>query len=118
MVYRELPTYQRDLTVKRYQLGEGYKRISKVLDTPWNTVTVITLPRTGRPSKIYEKTRRKLVREAAKRPTATLKELQKYLSSGCVVHMTTISRFLICLGYGVERQDGSLFLQRKTSKPG
>uniref|UniRef100_A0A803J782 RBR-type E3 ubiquitin transferase n=1 Tax=Xenopus tropicalis TaxID=8364 RepID=A0A803J782_XENTR len=102
MVHRELPKHQRDLIVKRYHSGEGYKRISKAFDIPWNTVksvikwrkygTTVTLPRTGHPSKIDEKTRRKLVREATKRPTATLKELQEYLAStGCVVHVTTIS---------------------------
>ncbi|MCJ8729688.1 hypothetical protein PDJAM_G00109390 [Pangasius djambal] len=106
MVHRELPQHQRDLIIKRYQSGEGYKRISKTLDIPWNTVKTIiikwrkcgataTLPRTGLPSKIDEKTRRRLVREAAKRPTATLKELQEFLAStGCVVHVKTISRIL------------------------
>uniref|UniRef100_A0A803JMT1 Transposase Tc1-like domain-containing protein n=1 Tax=Xenopus tropicalis TaxID=8364 RepID=A0A803JMT1_XENTR len=106
MAHRDLPKHQRDLIVKRYQSGEGYKRISKALDVPWNTVktviincrkygTTVTLPRTGCPSKIDEKTRRKLVREATKRPTATLKELQQYLAStGCLVHVTTISRIL------------------------
>uniref|UniRef100_A0AAY5K9G5 Transposase Tc1-like domain-containing protein n=1 Tax=Esox lucius TaxID=8010 RepID=A0AAY5K9G5_ESOLU len=44
---------------------------------------------------MYEKMRRKLVREASKRPTATLKELQEFLAStGCVLHVTTISRIL------------------------
>uniref|UniRef100_A0A8C5LXJ6 Transposase n=1 Tax=Leptobrachium leishanense TaxID=445787 RepID=A0A8C5LXJ6_9ANUR len=106
VVRRELPKDQRDLIVKRYQSGEGYKRISKELDISWNTVkaviikwrkygTTLTLPRTGRPYKCNEKTTRKLVKEAAKRPTATLKELQEYLAStGCVVHVTTISRIL------------------------
>lgn len=106
MVRRKLPKHQRDLIVKRYQSGEGYRRISKALDIPWNTVkkviikwrkyaTTVTLPRTGRPSKIDEKTRRKLVREAAKRPTATWKELQEFLAStGSVIHVTTISRIL------------------------
>ena len=55
----------------------------------------MTLPRTGHPSKIYEKTKRKLVLEAAKRPKATLKELQELLAStGCAVRVTTISRIL------------------------
>uniref|UniRef100_A0AAY5K3N1 Transposase Tc1-like domain-containing protein n=1 Tax=Esox lucius TaxID=8010 RepID=A0AAY5K3N1_ESOLU len=106
MVRRELPKHQRDLIVERYQSGEGYQRISKELDIPWNTVkTVIikrrkygtteTLPRTGHPSKIYEKMRRKLVREASKRPPATLKELQEFLAStGRILHVTTISRIL------------------------
>uniref|UniRef100_A0AAY5L3A7 Transposase Tc1-like domain-containing protein n=1 Tax=Esox lucius TaxID=8010 RepID=A0AAY5L3A7_ESOLU len=106
MVHRELPKHQRDVIVERYQSGEGYKRISKALDIPWNTVkTVIIkwrkcgtteiLPRTGRPSKIDEKTIGKLVREASKRPTATLKELQEFLAStGCVLHATTISHIL------------------------
>ncbi|XP_077389408.1 uncharacterized protein LOC144026561 [Festucalex cinctus] len=103
---RELPQYQRDLIVERYQSGEGYKRISKALNISWSTVksvivkwrkngTTVPLPRTGRPSKIDEKTRRELVREAVKRPTATLKELQEFLAStGCSVHVTTISRLL------------------------
>ncbi|XP_053487288.1 anamorsin isoform X1 [Ictalurus furcatus] len=87
---KELPKHLRDLIVERYRSGEGYKRISKTLDVPWNTVkaiinkwkkwgTTVTLPRTGRPSKIDVRTGRKLIREAAKRPTATLKELQEYL---------------------------------------
>ncbi|KAI3361244.1 hypothetical protein L3Q82_012914, partial [Scortum barcoo] len=36
MVRRELPKHQRDLIVQRYQSGEGYKRISKELNIPWN----------------------------------------------------------------------------------
>uniref|UniRef100_A0AAY5L6C3 Transposase Tc1-like domain-containing protein n=1 Tax=Esox lucius TaxID=8010 RepID=A0AAY5L6C3_ESOLU len=96
----------RNLIAERYQSGEEYKIISKALDIPWNTVkTVIikwrkygtteTLPRAGHPSKIDEKTRRKLVREASKSPTAILKELQEFLAStDCVLHVTTISRIL------------------------
>ena len=110
MVCRELPKHQGDPIVERYQSGEGYKIISKALDIPWNTVktviikwrkygTTVTLPRTGRHSKIDEKTRRKLIREASKRPTATLKELQEFLAStGCVLHVTTISRILHMCG--------------------
>ncbi len=56
---------------------------------------IVILPSTGRPSKIDKMMRRKLVREAAKRPTATLKKLQVFLAStGCVVHVTTISHIL------------------------
>lgn len=55
----------------------------------------VTLPRTGCLSKIDDKTRRKLVKEAAKRLMATLKELQELMAStGSVVHVTTISRLL------------------------
>lgn len=72
MVHKELTKHERDL-IESYRSGEGYKRISKALDIPWNTVktiinkwrkhgTTVTLPRTGRPSKIEEKTRRKLPR--------------------------------------------------------
>ncbi|XP_077107151.1 uncharacterized protein LOC143764919 [Ranitomeya variabilis] len=106
MIRKQLTTQQRDLIVESYQSGEGYKKISKSLDISRNTVktvikkwlkfgTTVTLPRTGRPSKIDVRTRRKLVREAAKRPRATLKELQEFLAStGCVLHVTTISRIL------------------------
>lgn len=54
----------------------------------WNIViinwrkygTTVRLPRTGCLSKIDDKMTRKLVREAAKRPPATLKELQELLA--------------------------------------
>lgn len=53
--------------------------------------TTGTLPRTGPPSKTDETTRRELVQEAAKRPTATLKELQGFITrTGCGLHVTTI----------------------------
>ena len=129
MLRIELAKHQRDRIIQRYQSGEGYKRISKELNIPRNTVktviikwrkygTTVTLPRTGRPSKIDDKTRRKLVREAAKRPTATLKELQEFLAStGCVVHVKTISRLLHMSGlWG--RVARRLILQRITSKLG
>ena len=77
---KELTKQLRDLIVEKYKSGEGYKKMSKALDIPWNTVktiinkwrkygTTLTLLRTGRPPKIDGKTKRKLVREAAKRPT-------------------------------------------------
>ncbi len=50
--------------------------------------------------------------EAAKRPTATLKELQKFLAStSCVVHVTTVSHILLMSGLWGR-------VARKTSKPG
>lgn len=44
---------------------------------------------------IIIKTKRKLIKKATKRPTATLKELQKFLAIiGYVNHVTTISHVL------------------------
>uniref|UniRef100_A0AAY5KIL8 Transposase Tc1-like domain-containing protein n=1 Tax=Esox lucius TaxID=8010 RepID=A0AAY5KIL8_ESOLU len=129
MVRREFPKHQRDLIVEKHQSVEGYTIISKALDIPWNTVkTVIikwrkygttkTLPRSGRPSKINEKTRRKLVREASKRPTATLKELQEFLAStGCVLHVTTISRILHMNGLWGRVARQKPFLTKKHPSP-
>lgn len=68
------------------------QKTSRIFYLPWNTVkafiskwrkwgTKVTLQRTGRPSKIDERTRWKLIRKAAKRPRATLNELQGYLAS-------------------------------------
>ena len=65
----------------------GYKNILKALNIPWSTVKTImkkwkadgttkTLPRSGYPSKLDDQARRRLIREATKRPMATLKELQ------------------------------------------
>lgn len=46
----------------------------------WST-EVETSQRMGCPSTIYKRTRENLSREATKRPTATLKELQEHLAS-------------------------------------
>ena len=66
--------------------GDGYTNISKTLNVPWSTVKTISkkwkaygttknLPRSGRPSKLDDQARRRLIRKATKRPMATLKEL-------------------------------------------
>lgn len=74
----------------------------------------MTLSRTGHPSKNDEEITRKLVGEAAKRPVETLKELQEVLArSGCVLHVTTIFIFFICLCYVVGWQHRSLFFCRE-----
>lgn len=62
---------------------DGFTKISKALDIPWNTVktiinklrkygTTVAISRTGHPSKL-DKTKRKMVLEAVKRSTATLR---------------------------------------------
>lgn len=75
---------------------------------PWNTLkttinkwtkygTTVTLLRTGC---LDEITKRNLVREAAKKPTATLKELQQFLeSTGCSLNVTAISQMLHIFGF-------------------
>ena len=61
--------------------------MSKALNIPWNSVkfiikkwkeygTCVNLPRAGRPHKLSDRARRRLVREATKTPMTTLKELQ------------------------------------------
>ena len=61
--------------------------MSKALNIPWNSVksiikkwkeygTCVNLPRAGRPHKLSDCARRRLVREATKTPMTTLKELQ------------------------------------------
>ncbi|KAJ8401237.1 hypothetical protein AAFF_G00388190 [Aldrovandia affinis] len=42
--------------------------------------TIKTLPRSGRPSKLDDRARRRLIREATKRPMATMKELQDFMA--------------------------------------
>ena len=96
----------RDKVVERHRSGDGYKKISKALNIPWSTVKTIikkwkvygttkTLPRSGRPSKLDDRARRRLIREATKRPMATLQELQAFMAkTGQSVHVTTISQAL------------------------
>lgn len=104
MVRRELTHDQWSLIVKRDQWGET---ISITLDgTKWR-----------QSSKSEENMRRsirywwQLVMEAAKSPTATLKELQEFMvRTGCVIHVTTMSRILhmLGMGHGIARQKSSL----------
>ena len=57
--------------------------------------TTKTLPRSGCPSKLDDQARRRLIREATKRPMATLKELHAFMAkTGHCVHVTTISQAL------------------------
>uniref|UniRef100_A0A8C7PSK3 Tc1-like transposase DDE domain-containing protein n=1 Tax=Oncorhynchus mykiss TaxID=8022 RepID=A0A8C7PSK3_ONCMY len=96
----------RDTVVKKFKAGFGYKNISQALNIPRSTVqaiilkwkenqTTANLPRPGRPSKRSAHTRRRLIRDAAKRPMITLDELQRSTAEvGDSVHRTTISRIL------------------------
>ncbi|CDR17802.1 unnamed protein product [Oncorhynchus mykiss] len=77
-----------DTVVKKFKAGFGYKKISQALNIPRSTVqaiilkwkeyqTTANLPRPGRPSKLSAHTRRRLIRDAAKRPMITLDELKR-----------------------------------------
>ncbi|XP_077587656.1 histone-lysine N-methyltransferase NSD2 [Stigmatopora nigra] len=78
MACRELPQHQNDLVVQRFLSGEGYKRISKALNIPWNMVktviakwrkygTTVALRTTGRPSKTDDQAGRKLPEDAVEK---------------------------------------------------
>uniref|UniRef100_A0AAZ3QW49 Transposase Tc1-like domain-containing protein n=1 Tax=Oncorhynchus tshawytscha TaxID=74940 RepID=A0AAZ3QW49_ONCTS len=110
-----------DTVVKKFKAGFGYKKISQALNIPRSTVqaiilkwkeyqTTANLPRPGRPSKLSAHTRRRLIRDAAKRPMITLDELQRSTAEvGDSVHRTTISR--INLAFMEEWQEESHFLK-------
>ncbi len=97
MVEKVLSKDLQDKVVERHKLGEGYKNISKALAIPRSTVqsiikkwkaygTTSTLPRSD------DRARRTLIREATRRPKATLKDLQGFMAgSGQSVHVATIS---------------------------
>ena len=84
----------------------GIKKNFKGLEYPWSKVKTIirkwkvygttkTLPRSGRPSKLGDQVRRRLIREATTRPLTALKELHASMAkTGNCVHMTTISQAL------------------------
>ena len=83
--------------------------MSKALNIPWNSVksiikkwkeygTCVNLARAGRPHKLSDRARRRLVREATKTPMTTLKELQASAAEmGETLHTTTVARVLQCL---------------------
>ena len=96
----------RDKVVEKFKAGLGYKKISQALNISRSTVqsiikkwkeygTTANLPRHGRPPKLTCRTRRALIRDAAKTPMVTLEELQRSTAQvGESVHRTTISRAL------------------------
>ena len=96
----------REKVIEKYKSGEGYKKMSKALNIPWSSVksiikkwkeygTCVNLPRAGRPHKLSDRARRRLVREATKTPMTTLKELQASAAEmGETLHTTTVARVL------------------------
>ena len=96
----------REKVIEKYKSGEGYKKMSKALNIPWNSVksiikkwkvysTCVNLARAGRPHKLSDRARRRLVREATKTPMTTLKELQASAAEmGETLHTTTFARVL------------------------
>lgn len=88
------------------QSGKGYKAIGKSLGLQRSTVraiihkwrrhgTVVTLPRSGRPTKIIPRAQRRLTAEVTKNPRTTSKQLQDTLASVNVhVHDSTIRKTL------------------------
>ena len=73
MKTKELSKQVRDKVVEMYRSGLGYKKISKTLNNPLNTIksiinkwkeygTTTNLPREGRPPKLTDQARRALIR--------------------------------------------------------
>uniref|UniRef100_A0AAX7UKG3 Transposase Tc1-like domain-containing protein n=1 Tax=Astatotilapia calliptera TaxID=8154 RepID=A0AAX7UKG3_ASTCA len=106
------------------------RHLYEVLNIPRSTIqviiqkwkeygTTVNLPRQGRPPKLTGRTRRALIRNAAKRPMVTLDELQRSTAQmGESVHRTTISRALHKVGlYGrVARRKPLLTENHKKSR--
>ncbi|CAB1435967.1 unnamed protein product [Pleuronectes platessa] len=73
MKTKELTKQVRDKVVEKYEAGTIKSIIRK-----WKEYgTTANLPRGGRPPKLKSRTRRKLIREATRRPMVTLEELQR-----------------------------------------
>ncbi len=103
---KEIQEQMRNIIVDIYQSGKGCKAISKALGLQWTMVraiihkwrklvTVVNLPRSGRPTKITPRAQWRLIQEVIKEPRTTSKELQASLSSIKVsVHDSTIRKRL------------------------
>lgn len=92
--------------VQHYGLGEGYKKLSQRFQLSVSTVrnivrkwkatgTVLVKARSGRPRRISERQRRRMVRMVKYNPQTTSKDLQGHLAAdGVTVHRSTIQRTL------------------------
>ena len=92
--------------VQHHGLGEGYKKLSQRFQLSVSTVrnivrkwkttgTVQVKARSGRPRKISDKQRRRMVRTVKVNPQSSSKDLQHHLAAdGVTVHRSTIQRTL------------------------
>ena len=92
--------------VQHHGLGEGYKKLAQRFKLSVSTVrnivrkwkttgTVLVKARSGRPRKISEKQRRRMVRTVKLNPQTSSKDLQHDLAAeGVTVHRSTIQRTL------------------------
>ena len=115
--------------MERPRSGDGYKNISNALNILWSTIKTIikkwkvyrtteTLPRSGRPSKLNDQARRRLIREVTKRPNATLKELHAFMVKiGHCVNVSTISQALHKSGLYVKVASRKPLLKKPTLSP-
>ncbi len=83
---KEVQEQMRNKIVDMYQSGKDYKAISKALGLQRTTVraiihkwrklvTVLNLPRSGRPNGITPKAQRQLIQDVIKEPRTTSKDL-------------------------------------------
>lgn len=98
---QKTPEDLRKKVVEKHRDGQSYVAIASSLSVPKSTVaslvqkwkrhgTTVNLWRTGRPSKITTKGKRKLLREARANPSVTLEDLKKSLQgAGTNVHKST-----------------------------
>lgn len=128
---KEISEDTRRKVVEAHESGKGYKLISKAIGLPKTTIrailrkwkrfgTVVTLPRSGRPSKISPTARREIIREVMKNPCMTSKDLQATLaSSNICVHQSTIRRILGIHGRPtLSSFEGSMAVQTSSSQTG
>ena len=82
--------------IKCFKCREYPLEHSKTIIKKWKAYgTTKILPRSGHRSKLDDQARRRLIREATKRPMAALKELHAFMAkTGHCVHVTTISQAL------------------------
>lgn len=126
---KEISEDIRRKVVEAHESGKGYKLISKAIGLPKTTIrailrkwkrfgTVVTLPRSGRPSKISPRARREIIREVMKNPCTTSKDLQATLaSSNICVHQSTIRRILGIHGRPtLSSFEGSMALQASSQE--
>jgi len=112
---KELSVDLREKIVQLYDDGNGYKKISKMLHVPISTIrsiikkkmetgTVENVGLRGRKRKLDEKLRRRVIRDVAKNPMTTVKNLQQSIKdAGTDVSLQTIRRTLHDNGYKARR---------------
>ncbi|XP_076326346.1 uncharacterized protein LOC143233705 [Tachypleus tridentatus] len=120
---KELSSDLKNRIIVKYKSRVSLSGIAKQLNVPKSTVqsiidkykltgSIANLPRSGRPTKISERTKRKVLREVSRNPRLTRNDVQKLVrETGVEVSTSTVTNMLRSSGFRARRPSRTPYLK-------